>query len=104
MASQTVRDVDPGEAKKLIDDGWRVLDVRTDAEWAEGHITGSQHVPMNQVVEQVGDHLDHPVVVVCASGGRSTRVAQYLLLQGLEAVNLDGGLHAWDAAGLPLER
>ena len=99
-----VKDVDPAEAQQLIDDGWRVLDVRTDAEWAEGHIAGSQHVPMAQVVEDIGDHLDHPVVVVCASGGRSSRVASYLVLQGLEAVNLDGGLHAWESAGLPIER
>ena len=99
-----VKDVDPQQAKELIDTGWRVLDVRTDAEWAEGHIAGSQHVPMDQVVENVGDHLDHPVLVVCASGGRSYRVAQYLVSQGLEAANLDGGLHAWEDAGLPIER
>ena len=102
--ANTVKDVDPGRAKELMESGWRVLDVRTDAEWAEGHIAGSQHVPMTQVVEDIGDHLDHPVLVVCASGGRSTRVAQYLALQGLEAANLDGGLLAWEAAGLPVER
>ena len=99
-----VKDVDPVEARALMDAGWRVLDVRTDAEWAEGHISGSQHVPMDQVVENIGDHLDHPLLVVCASGGRSARVAQYLVLQGLEAANLDGGLFAWEAAGLPVER
>jgi rhodanese-related sulfurtransferase len=102
--AHAVQDVDPQQAKNLIDAGWRVLDVRTDAEWAEGHIAGSQHVPMNQVVEDIGDHLDHPVVVVCAMGGRSSRVAQYLALQGLEAANLEGGLFAWEAAGLPVER
>jgi rhodanese-related sulfurtransferase len=102
--AHAVQDVDPQQAKNLIDAGWRVLDVRTDAEWAEGHIAGSQHVPMNQVVEEIGDHLDHPVVVVCAMGGRSSRVAQYLALQGLEAANLEGGLFAWEAAGLPVER
>ena len=104
MASLEVKDVDPVQAKELMAAGWRVVDVRTDAEWAEGHIAGSQHVPMNQVVEEIGDHLDHPLLVVCASGGRSTRVAQYLTLQGLEAANLDGGLIAWEAAGLPIER
>lgn len=98
-----VQDVDPGGAKALMDAGWRVLDVRTDAEWAEGHIAGSHHVPMDQVVEELGGHADHPLLVVCASGGRSARVAQYLALQGLEAANLDGGLHAWEAAGLPVE-
>lgn len=102
--AHAVQDVDPHQAKELIEAGWRVLDVRTDPEWAEGHIAGSQHVPMNQVVEEIGGHLDHPVIVVCAVGGRSSRVAQYLALQGLEAANLEGGLFAWEAAGLPLER
>lgn len=104
MASPEVRDVDPAAAQDLIAAGWRVLDVRTDAEWDDGHIAGSQHVPMDRVVAEIGDHLDHPLLVVCASGGRSTRVTQYLVLQGLEAVNLDGGLLAWEAAGLPVER
>jgi rhodanese-related sulfurtransferase len=102
--ANAVQDVDPGEARGLIDAGWLVLDVRTDPEWAEGHIAGSLHVPMDRVVEEMGAHDDRSVLVVCASGGRSSRVAQYLALQGLEAANLDGGLHAWEAAGLPLER
>ena len=101
--AHAVKDVDPGQAKGLMDAGWRVLDVRTDEEWAEGHIAGSLHVPMNQVVEEIGDHLEQPILVVCASGGRSSRVAQYLALQGVETANLDGGLHAWEDAGLPVE-
>jgi rhodanese-related sulfurtransferase len=102
--SYAVKDVDPGQAKELMDAGWRVIDVRTDAEWAEGHVAGSHHVPMDQVVEEIGGHLEHPLLVVCASGGRSARVAQYLSAQGVETANLDGGLHSWEAAGLPLER
>lgn len=102
MANQ-VKDVDPGEARQLIGAGWRVIDVRTDAEWADGHLAGSHHVPMDQVVEEIGGHVEHPLLVVCASGGRSSRVAQYLAAQGVETANLEGGLHAWEAAGLPLE-
>lgn len=102
--ANVVQDVDPGRANELINAGWRVIDVRTDAEWAEGHVAGSHHVPMDQVVEEIGGHLDHPLLVVCASGGRSSRVAQYLAAQGVETANLDGGLHAWEDAGLPLER
>jgi rhodanese-related sulfurtransferase len=104
MATHEVKDVQPSEAQALIDGGWRLLDVRTDAEWSQGHIAGSHHVPMDQVVEEIGAHTDHPLLVVCASGGRSYRVAQYLAAQGFEAANLDGGLHAWQAAGLPVER
>lgn len=103
MADQ-VKDVDPRGARALIEAGWRVIDVRTDPEWADGHLAGSFHVPMDQVVEEIGGHLDHPLLVVCASGGRSMRVAQYLAAQGAETANLDGGLHAWEDAGLPLER
>ena len=99
-----VKDIAPGQARGLMDAGWRVLDVRTDAEWADGHIAGSHHLPMDQVVEALGGYADHALLVVCASGGRSYRVAQYLALQGLEVANLEGGLHAWEAAGLPLER
>ena len=104
MASHEVQDVDPKQARQLIDAGWRVIDVRTDAEWADGHLAGSHHVPMDQVVEEIGGHLEHPLLVVCASGGRSARVAQYLAAQGVETANLEGGLHAWEDAGLPLER
>jgi rhodanese-related sulfurtransferase len=104
VASHQVQDVDPSQAQQLIDAGWRVIDVRTDAEWAHGHLAGSHHVPMDQVVEEIGGHLEHPLLLVCASGGRSLRVARYLAAQGAETANLDGGLHAWEAAGLPIER
>ena len=104
MASDTVRDVQPGEAQGLIDQGWRLVDVRTDAEWAQGRVAGAHHVPMDQVVEQIGAHTEHPLLIMCASGGRSYRVAQYLVAQGIEAANLDGGIHAWEDAGLPVER
>ena len=73
--AQDVKDVDPLEGKALIKAGWKVLDVRTDAEWAAGHVAGSVHLPMDQVVEAVGGHVDRPLLVVCASGGRSYRVA-----------------------------
>jgi rhodanese-related sulfurtransferase len=40
--------------------------------------------------------------VVCKVGGRSAQVVGYLLRQGVDAVNVDGGLHAWEGAGRPL--
>jgi rhodanese-related sulfurtransferase len=86
----------------LVDQGWRLVDVRTDEEWASGRIPGSLHVPMDQVVarvEEVGDR----VLVVCAVGGRSARVTQYLRGQGREALNVEGGVHGWAAGGGPIE-
>jgi rhodanese-related sulfurtransferase len=91
------RDVDA-----LVAQGWCLLDVRTDEEWASGRIPGSLHIPMDQVVarlEEVGDR----VLCVCAVGGRSARVTQYLKAQGREAVNVEGGVHGWASGGGPIE-
>jgi len=79
-----------------------LLDVRTDDEWAAGRIAGSVHIPMDQLMQRL-DELDERVVCVCAVGARSSRVAQFLNAQGREAVNLDGGLYAWEGSGLPVE-
>ena len=47
---------------------------------------------------------DTPVVVVCAVGARSARVAGWLNAQGYQAINLDGGINAWLQAGRPIVR
>jgi rhodanese-related sulfurtransferase len=58
---------------------------------------------MDQLMQRM-DEVEDRVVCVCAVGARSARVAQFLNVGGREAVNLDGGLHAWANSGLPLER
>ena len=93
----SARDVDP-----LLAQGWRLLDVRTDEEWASGRIPGSLHIPMDQLVARL-DEVGDRVLCVCAVGGRSARVTQYLKAQGREAVNVDGGVHGWAAGGGPIE-
>jgi rhodanese-related sulfurtransferase len=95
--------VRPSEVAARLADGWTLLDVRTNEEWVDGRIAGSVHIPMDQLMERL-DEIDDRVVCVCAVGGRSARVAQFLNAQGRDAVNLDGGLHAWENSGLPLER
>ena len=93
-------DVGPGAA---------VLDVREDAEWVAGHIEGARHIPMSQVparLDEVGELADRSdtgeLVVVCRSGGRSARVVAWLTQNGVDAVNLAGGMGAWAAAGRPM--
>jgi rhodanese-related sulfurtransferase len=93
----------PAELPAKIADGWELLDVRTDQEWAEGRIDGATHIPMDQLVVRL-DEVGDRVVCVCAAGSRSARVTQYLNAQGREAVNLDGGLYSWADQGLPLVR
>jgi rhodanese-related sulfurtransferase len=81
-----------------------LLDVREPHEWAAGHAPGALHIPMGDVPSRVADLPDaDDVVVVCHMGGRSARVAAYLLDQGYACRNLTGGMVAYAAAGLPLE-
>ena len=94
--------VPPSGVAAKVADGWMLLDVRTDDEWSGGRISGSVHIPMDQLVARL-DEVDDQVVCICAVGSRSARVADYLNGQGREAVNLDGGIYAWAAAGLPVE-
>ena len=85
----------------LVTDGWTVLDVRTDEEWAEGHLADAQHIPLAQLPERLGE-VEDKIICQCAVGGRSAQAAAYLLGQGRDAVNLDGGIQAWLAAGRPV--
>ncbi|MGW4163337.1 rhodanese-like domain-containing protein [Streptomyces sp. NPDC004788] len=84
-----------------------VLDVREDDEWAAGHVEGALHVPMSDFVARFGEVTEavadgRRAFVMCRVGGRSAQVTQYLVQQGIDAVNVDGGMLAWDGAGRPM--
>lgn len=94
-------DVTPQQALAAIDEV-QLLDVRELPEWVAGHVDGAVHVPMGQLnARQAELATDRTIVCVCRSGQRSAAVAQALARAGYDAVNLVGGMHAWDAAGLP---
>ena len=80
----------------------RLIDVREPDEWAGGHVAYAVHVPLGTVP----DHLDHfdgsPTYVICRSGGRSAKACQFALANGLEAVNVAGGMLAWSNAELDI--
>ena len=80
-----------------------VLDVREDDEWVAGHIDGALHIPLMQVPARMHElPPDQQVLVVCRVGARSAQATAYLQAQGVDAVNLAGGLVAWARAGRPL--
>ncbi|MFG2304630.1 rhodanese-like domain-containing protein [Actinacidiphila glaucinigra] len=90
------------DAAQVPSDGY-LLDVREHDEWDAGHAEGAVHIPMGEVVARIGElPADRRVHVVCRVGGRSAQVAQYLIAQGLDVVNVDGGMLGWEAAGRPL--
>lgn len=91
------------ELPAKLADGWMLLDVRTDEEWAEGHIHGAVHIPMDQIPERI-DEVGDQVLCVCHLGGRSARVTSYLNAHGRQAVNVEGGVEEWVAGGRPLSQ
>lgn len=82
-----------------LPEGLVVLDCREPVEWAHGHIEGAVHIPMNEIPGRLDEVPDGQLLVVCKVGGRSAQVTGYLLQQGRDAVNLDGGMLDWSAAG-----
>lgn len=80
-----------------------IIDVRTDAEWGDGHIAGARHIALNELPDRIEEVPTGPTVrVVCGSGYRSSIATSLLLRAGREAiVNVVGGMEAWYAAGHP---
>ncbi len=96
--------VGPKEADSLIRAGAVLLDVREETEWHAGHAPGARHVSLGNLEGKISGLPRHRrVVVVCRSGNRSARATALLVRSGFEAVNLNGGMRAWAAAGLPVE-
>jgi rhodanese-related sulfurtransferase len=85
--------------------GAPVFDVREPDEYDEAHVPGAVLVPLATVPDSLAKFpTDGPVYVICASGNRSRRAAEFLRANGVDAVNVAGGTKAWLAAGKPHER
>lgn len=82
-----------------------LLDVREPAEYARGHVPGAVNVPQADLATRLAElPRDHPLLLVCQSGNRSMRAAQFLRQVGFDAVaNVAGGTAAWRAEGRPVE-
>ena len=101
--------VDVAEFAKVVSDtSYVVLDVRTPAEHAEGHIPGTHFnidVLEDGYTETVLDKLpkDKPVALYCRSGNRSKKAARILAENGYQVVELGTGFRGWAAAGKEVE-
>lgn len=82
-----------------------LLDVREPDEWATVRTQGALHIPMRQLAAST-DQLPTrgTIACICHIGARSAVVAEALVGAGYDAVNVAGGMDAWQAAGLPVER
>lgn len=81
------------------------LDVREPEEYAAGHIPEAQLIPLGQLASRLNElPKDKTIVAVCRSDNRSGQATQYLLQQGFNVHNMDGGMIAWQAAGYQIAR
>lgn len=84
-----------------------IVDVREDDEWQEQHIPGAIHIPLGQLKSRLSElepYKNSQIITQCRSGGRSAKAADQLAAAGFADVqNLDGGIQAWEKAGLPLK-
>jgi rhodanese-related sulfurtransferase len=96
------------DAVRLINHDKAVLiDVREPAEFAAGHAAGARNVPLNMLEGAKGlpTNKATPLVVVCATGARSSRAVAQLRKAGYSSVHsLAGGTAAWRSASLPVEK
>ena len=85
----------------------QIVDVRTAAEYSQGHIEGSKNIDVYDpdFASIVVKRLDpnHPVAVYCKSGRRSSNAAAILVEKGFKVYNLDKGIKGWQEDGMPVK-
>lgn len=100
-----VPEIDLGTLEGLLASGVVLVDVREDDEYSDGHVAGAIPIPLATIPERF-DEIDAagPVYVICALGGRSTKAAQFLRGQGIDAINVAGGTQGWIDSGRAVVR
>ena len=88
------------EAKEIMDsqEGYIILDVRTQAEYDEGHIPGAVLIPNTEIEDWAGGELpdkDQLILVYCRSGNRSKQASQILARLGYTNIKEFGGIIDW---------
>ncbi len=95
------REVTVDDLVVALDRGVTVIDVREVDEYVDAHVPGVQLVPLGTLPDEL-DALprDETLYVICRSGARSLRAADFLLANGFDAVSVAGGTMAWVQRGL----
>ncbi len=100
------RDLTIDEIRRLIDDGYEVVDVRENWEYERGHIPGARHVVLASILANPQRRMvNDRSILVCEVGERSAVASEMAVSQGAQdVVNFRGGTKAWRDAGLPMEK
>lgn len=98
---QGFKEVDPNFVVEAAANGAHLIDVRTEAEVAQGVISGAMHIPLHLLPLRAADvPQDKPVVIYCRTGARSAQACAFMAAQGFENMhNLAGGIVSWARSG-----
>lgn len=103
-----IQEIEANELKARLDagDDIELLDIRSDAELAQGIIPDAQHVPMHLIPLRINDFSkDKDIILYCRSGARSYHACSYLMQQGItNVINLRGGIISWARNGFEIGR
>lgn len=108
-ARDSIRETDVDTVRERLDRGdeFRLVDVREDREWRDGHLPGAIHLSkgvLERDVEKTIPEKDEEIVLYCGGGYRSALAAENLQRMGYTNVqSMDGGFRGWREAGNPVE-
>ncbi|GKV68404.1 rhodanese-like domain-containing protein [Sporosarcina sp. NCCP-2716] len=93
-----MKEITASELEKKLEEGEHVnmIDVREADEIATGKVIGAVHIPLGEIPARL-DELDKtkPYTLICRSGGRSGRAAEFLESEGFDITNMTGGMLSW---------
>jgi rhodanese-related sulfurtransferase len=106
LASAGPSTVDVKQGATLQSQGALLIDVREPDEYAQGHAPGSTLIPLGQLekrLPEIAGQKNKPIALICRSGNRSGQAQKILERAGFTAaVNVEGGMVAWQKAGMPV--
>lgn len=99
-ADSSVPAVTAVEALDMLEGDATLIDIREMDEWRAGHAPTATHIPMSQLgAAAEGLSRTSPLIFICRSGRRSDHAVGVLAQAGFNAINLTGGMQAWQQAG-----
>jgi phage shock protein E len=86
------------DARKMVSEGAKLVDLRSPSEFASDHIEGAVNIPLQQLPKRMGElgPMTQPIVVYCHSGARSARARSQLMETGYSEVHNLGPMSAWN--------
>lgn len=101
-----INQIDPAQVKAMISQSPRpfLLDVRTPGEYKQGHVSGAELIPLDELsAKKARIPKERDVICICESGSRSSVAARQLSSLGYKVSNMRGGMSRWIRDGLPIK-